>query len=127
MGACLAYGCDCELVSLKQAKRSAIIFQGTIVELRDSGKSYQIAKFRVSRVWKGNVKETFEMPAFDGTNLCFGFNPRFLKVGTDLLVYANKVDLVVTDYFPTICGRTGLVAESNDVQYLGPARRPNSK
>ena len=98
----LCQACDCFEPSV-QAKQdhAELILGGTIVELRDSSQSVGISSdfarntkkivvFRVSRVWKGNVGRTFEMPGIEETSACIGFWPDFLKVGEDLLVYASR-------------------------------------
>jgi hypothetical protein len=76
-------------VSFKR-DHSEVVFRGTIVELRDSQKPADLPAgfardtkktvvFRVSRVWKGEVGETFEMPAVEETSACVGFWPSILK------------------------------------------------
>ena len=68
-----------------------MVFRGTIAELRDlPGSKLQVAVFRVSRVWKGDVGPTFEMPAMKEGVACIGFWPDYLKVGNDLLLYASR-------------------------------------
>ena len=92
-----AYGCSCDDTTVKDAaKRATVIFSGTITALKPSGKPYKfrrhsgtekIAVFRVTRVWKGEVGRTFEMPAMLEEADCWGFAaPEFIKPGAELLV-----------------------------------------
>ena len=111
-----------------------MIFRGTIIELRDSGKGVnnaggwyrdtgKIAVFRVTRVWKGDVEETFEMPAIEETSTCMGFWPSHLKVGNDLLVYASRFSKS-GPYVTDICTRTALAKDAKDFGELGPGSEP---
>jgi hypothetical protein len=97
----IVFACECSAPSV-QVKRehSDVIFRGTIIALKDSEKAAGIAEgwgrdtkkiavFRVIRFWKGQVGKTFEMPAVEETSACIGFWPPYLKVGSDLLVYAS--------------------------------------
>src|SRR5882757_7107059 len=82
------YGCSCREPTVPQALgRAEVVFRGTIIALRDAGKDYDsgfvryIGKtvvFRVDRVWKGEVGQTFEMPGYEETSACIGFWPDFL-------------------------------------------------
>jgi hypothetical protein len=87
-----------------------------------------MAVFRVSRVWKGDVGETFEMPAVEETSACMGFWPSDLKVGSDLLVYAWRVG---SAYYTGICGSHILARENGkdakDFEELGPGAKPKTK
>jgi len=61
----LVSACDCIRLSVKDAKRgSRIVFRGTVVAMHESAQRFPVATFKVVRVWKGNVSETFEMFAF---------------------------------------------------------------
>src|SRR5689334_24555289 len=92
------YGCDCRIPTVQTAMtHSEVVFRGTITALRDSHNgsgispalvrdTKKIVVFRVSRVWKGEVGQIFEMPTIEETTACFGFWPWLLKVGNDLLV-----------------------------------------
>jgi hypothetical protein len=137
----VAYACDCSESSV-QVKRdhSEIIFRGTIIALREWANPDfplvpgQVSKnfplfdhpgtvvFRVSRVWKGEVSETFEMPAEKETSMCTGFWPPLLKVGTDLLVYASR--LGGSEYSTSICGRHKLSKGALDFGELGSGYEP---
>ncbi len=114
------FGCDCETQSVAQARKHAgIVFRGTIVAFHDSAPSvdpagvthtWRVAVFQVTRVWKGDVPTA-----------CVGFWPTHLKVGTDLLVYASRID---QDYVTDICTRTALASKTKDFPILGPGRAP---
>jgi hypothetical protein len=108
-----AYACGCTEPSVQAKKEHAeAIFRGTIIALRgskataetpyalfrDTGK---VAVFRVSQIWKGDVGETFEMPAVEETSACVGFWPDYLTIGSDLLVYAGRIG---SWYYTGICG-----------------------
>lgn len=131
----LCYACNCTEPSV-EAKRdyAEIIFRGTIVELRDSSKPADISPgfardtkkvvvFKVTRVWKGHVGQTFEMPGIEETSACIGFWPDFLKVGQDLLVYASRFGS--SDYRTSICGRHKPAKDAEkDFKTLGPGKEP---
>ena len=125
-GTGLTYACECQSPSFRDAQRHAdIIFRGRITGFRDTPTGSQ-AIFAVERVWKGDVPRTFEMPAHKETTACIGFWPDWLKVGSDLIVYAFRV--VQTGYYVTnICSRTSFAATSKDLAALGPGRGPISK
>ncbi|HEY4362174.1 MAG TPA: hypothetical protein VGN17_14455 [Bryobacteraceae bacterium] len=82
----------------------------------------KIAVFRVTRVRKGDVPETFEMPAVEETSMCTGFWPDFLKVGAALLVYASRFGSL--DYYTSICGFHKLAKDAKDLRELGPGDEP---
>jgi hypothetical protein len=116
------YACDCIEAPARQAKQHAeIVFRGSIVGFRDSGDGYKLAVFQVSRVWKGRVPATFQMPAVDG-DACFAFPASLLKIGNDLLVYAREWKNR-SGYYP-VAWNTMLVDIVKDMQALGPGRRP---
>jgi hypothetical protein len=131
----MAYGCDCQIMSIAVAKAQAeVIFRGTIIELRESRKRLdylaafgrdtgKIAVFRVTRVWTGEVGETFEMPAVAETAACWGFWPSFLKVGNDLLVYASRFP-GGAEYSTNVCTRTAVAKDTKDFDELGPGAEP---
>jgi hypothetical protein len=67
--AAVASACDCIHLPVQQAKREAdIVFQGTVVALHNFDGRTPTAVFKVSRVWKGKITETFEMLAFNDPN-----------------------------------------------------------
>lgn len=114
-----------------------MVFRGTIVELKNSDRALTIpsglvddtrkmAVFRISRVWKGEVGETFEMPAVRETSACMGFWPSYLRVGSELIVYANKHG---SEYYTSICGNHKPVKDANgkdakDLSELGAGEEP---
>ena len=137
----IAYACDCVEPSVQAKKDYAdVIFRGTIVALRDAKAATdfpsgwvrdtkKVAVFRVTRVWKGDVGETFEMPAVEEVAACMGFWPPYLKVGSDLLVYARRIG---SEYYTGICGSHKLARESSekdakDFEVLGPGEAPQKK
>ncbi len=142
LGGSAAYGCDCTEPSVKVKRdHSDIVFRGTIMELRASkaavplselglgNDTSEIAVFRVGRIWKGDVGETFEMPAFVETSACMGFWPDFLHVGSELIVYATRRGSV---YYTQICGFHKPVRDDKgrvvkDVAELGPGKPPKKK
>jgi hypothetical protein len=129
------YACDCKEPSV-QAKRdhADIIFRGTIIELHDSSKPATIAAgfahdsgkvvvFKVTRIWKGHVGETFGMPGIEETSACIGFWPGSVKVGQDLLVYASHFG--TPDYLTSICGNHKPAKDAEkDFKELGPGKEP---
>ena|SRR5258708_33688162 len=131
-----AYACDCREPKDKRPFRdhSEVIFRGKIIELRDSqkpagfgpGMVYDLKEmvvFRVSRVWKGDIGQIFEMPALEETSMCIGFWPDYLKLGADLLVYANRSEN--SEYFTGICGGHKLAKDGRrDFRMLGPGKSP---
>ena len=126
LAATVTLACDCIPVPAREAKRYAdVVFRGTIVRVRDSGTGYKVVVFQVSRVWKGQVQETFEVGNLGG-DLCNGFLPYLhLKVGDELIVYAHRTP-PDSEYFPLTCN-TDLVERAKDIQRLGPGRKPNAK
>jgi len=132
----IAFGCSRGPISVRAAKKHAeVVFRGTIVGFRSStgdetktdlSETRQpgwTAVFLVARVWKGTVGPTFEMPALPEGGACFGFWPTFLKVGTDILVYANRID-GAGDYYTDICNRTQFASMTKDFAQLGPGHKP---
>ena len=131
----LAGACECSDPTVQNAKeRANVIFRGTITALRplrptdkrvwigDPGDTGKIAVFRVARVWKGEVGPVFEMPAIQEGGGCWGFAPQFLKLGTELIVYAFRVEGA---YFTGICSRTNLPKfATKDFEELGPGEPP---
>jgi hypothetical protein len=104
---------------------SEIVFRGTVTSFLDSGSGYRIAVFRVSRVWKGKVKETFEMPALQEISACMGFLPK-LEIGSELIVYAHRPVPSNPELFPIVCN-TLLVRDVKDIAELGAGKKPSSK
>ena len=120
-----AWQCDCVDIAAAQAKQGAqIVFQGVVTAFRDSPTGHRVAVFRVSRVWKGHVAATFEMPAVQGD--CIGFYPGLLKIGNELLVFADRLGSdvpVLHAYYPQKCG-TKLIKDAKDIKDLGPGQKP---
>jgi hypothetical protein len=120
----LGFACDCLRLPVKDAERGAdIVFRGTIIALRGTETHNPVATFKVVRVWKGNVKETFEMPASQESYGCLGFGPK-VEVSADILVYAHRLVRSDPDYFPMTC-QTELATKAKDqIQQLGFGRKP---
>jgi hypothetical protein len=151
-GLARAQDCGCTAQSAPDAEEhSDVVFRGTIAGFREYTESSAIpvgdqdpkkfVVFHVTRVWKGEVGPTFEMPALEAPTGCLGFWPGFLKVGNELLVYAGRLRsytvpigheivtyrTVVPDhpiYYTTICMRTQLAKGAKDFAYLGPGEEP---
>jgi hypothetical protein len=143
LSAVSVYGCDCSAPPVQEViNRADVVFRGTIIALRpstrplgwnDTRDTGKVAVFQVSRVWKGEVGPTFEMPALEELAACWGFWPNLLKVGNDLLVFAFQVpDQTSGTYIfeTTICSRTALARGNTDLAELGaghePGRSPKS-
>ena len=133
VGLCAA--CDCREPNVAFKRDHAdIIFRGTIVELRESSKPSAVSAgwgrdlgktvvFRVSRVWKGQVGQTFEIPAIEETSMCMGFWPDYLKVGQELLVYATHFE--GSEYMTGICGGHKAAKDARkDFRVLGRGGEP---
>ena len=83
--------------------------------------------FRVTRVWKAVVGETFEMPALEQTGgYSLGFRRGLLVVGNDLLVYAYSTK-GTADYTTDICSHTQLASDAKDLGELGLGTAPKKK
>ncbi len=127
LGATVAHGCECVSLDVRSSqKRAEIVFRGRITSFRDTGNGTRAIVFTVDRVWKGDVRRTFEMPAIKETSRCVGFWPTFLEIGNNLLVYAYRID-GKGDYITDICSRTALAEKSKDFVELGSGREPRSK
>lgn len=121
MGLC--YGCDCIRLPVKNAKREAdIVFLGTITSVRNSGNTPR-AVFKVTRVWKGNVTDSFEMPALQEVYSCLGFLPK-VEVGAEILVYARMIVPSDPDYYPLTCQTTLASKAADQIRDLGSGRKP---
>jgi hypothetical protein len=121
----LLYGCDCiEMPSRQALHGSEAVFLGTVSGFRDSSSNVLIVVFQVDRVWKGRIKQTFEMPALTGAS-CLSFAPSLLQIGNQLIVYASRLPSGV-EYFPVHCN-TKLATIAEAAKNLGPGRKANSK
>jgi hypothetical protein len=81
-----AWACWCSVPPAKEAsQRVEAVFRGELVEHKGNS-----AVFRVSEQWKGNLGVEVEVEWRDGSRGdCNGFRPKYLKVGNELLVFAN--------------------------------------
>lgn len=133
----VAQACSCRPVSAKEALGNAdLVFRGTIVEIHSAQTDPlttvlqhppRRVVFRVTRVWKGVVGETFEMPAIEKTGgYCLGFWRDLLVVGNDLLVYAYRTK-GTAGYTTNICSRTQLASNAKDFRELGAGTAPQKK
>jgi len=111
-------------MSVKDARRSSeVVFEGTVVAMHESDPHVPVATFKVARVWKGNINETFEMPAFQDSTVCLGFLPR-IEVGAVFLVYARRLVPSDSYYFPLPCETDLASNASGQIRALGRFRRP---
>ncbi len=137
MAVSICAACDCQEPRVESKRdRADIIFRGTIVELRKSprppsappsfGKDLgEMVVFKVSNVWKGKVGQTFQMRAIEETAMCVGFWPPYLKVGEDLLIYANGSE--DSEYTTGICGWHMRAKDAlKDLEILGPGKSPEA-
>jgi len=123
---CLFAQCDDIEVSTKEAKHfSEVVFQSTVEGFKGSGADRTVI-FRVSRVWKGQVGPTFEMPAIETEGgLCTAFWKGLLAVGNELVVYASRPYLSagIKDLLP-IRSKTTLASRAKDISALGRGHKP---
>jgi hypothetical protein len=131
----LAEACSCNPTSggVREAVANAdVVFRGTIIDIHDAKRDVitdilqpakRIAVFRVTRVWKGDVGQTFEMPAIENPGgICRGFRRQLLVIGNELLVYAYEYK---GEYLTGICSRTRLAQQSKeDFDELGEGSAP---
>lgn len=134
----VAQACSCRPVSANEALGNAdVVFRGTIAEIRNPQTEPlntvlqhppRRVVFRVTRVWKGVVGETFEMPAIEHTGgYCLGFWRHLLVVGNDLLVYAYRTK-GTADYTTNICSHTQLASDAEkDLRELGLGTAPKKE
>jgi len=125
MSAYLFAQCDDVEVSTKEARHlSEVVFQGTIEGFRGSDTDRTVM-FRVSRVWKGRVGPTFEMPAIqtDG-GLCTAFWRGLLAVGNELVVYASRRFMPGGKEYLPLRSKSTLVSRAKDISALGRGHKP---
>ena len=122
---CLLAQCDDVEISTKRAKHfSEVVFQGTVEKFEGSNNNRTVT-FRVSRVWKGPVGPTFEMPAIEteGPN-CLAFWKGLLVFGDELVVYASHgLSPGDNEYLP-LRSKTTLVSRAKDISQLGRGHKP---
>jgi hypothetical protein len=122
----LTYAMQCDCASGPEDKHgAAIVFRGTVVEFHEFARDGRTVVFRVSRVFNGDPKETFEMPALEGGFACFGFYPGLLRIGNELLVYASSFGSPGPADLSVRCG-TKLWSETNNIRKLGRGKKPRS-
>jgi hypothetical protein len=101
-----------------------MVFQGTIEGFRGSGADRTVI-FRVSRVWKGRVGRTLEMPAMETDGgLCTAFWRGLLVLGNELVVYASRLPLPGSREFLPLRSKTTLVSRAKDILQLGRGHKP---
>jgi len=118
--------CDDVELSTREAKHlSEVVFQGTI-EAFTGSVTERTVMFRVSRVWKGRVGPTFEMPAIqtDG-GMCTAFWRGLLAVGNELVVYYASRRFIPggKEYLP-LRSKSTLVSRAKDISALGRGHKP---
>jgi hypothetical protein len=120
--------CDDVEVSTKEARHfSEVVFQGTIEGFGGSGNDRAVL-FRVSRVWKGRVGPTFEMPAIETDGgLCTAFWRRLLAVGNELVVYASSRFIPGYKEYLPFRPKTTLVSRARDMRALGRGHKPKRR
>src|ERR1700733_3417657 len=99
ISAAATYACSDVELPLKQAKRgSEFVFRGTITaQTFTDGREF--LAFHVTRVWKGRVAETLEIPVSPLLN--GGCSHPFLspvEIGTEFVIFAGKTRLPGGDY-----------------------------
>jgi hypothetical protein len=123
--ASIALGCECAPTSVNESKESSeVVFRGTITAIR-GGK----VSFRVNRVWKGEVGQTFEMVEMRAGIACLGFSSGWLAVGNDLLIFASRLHRYPgdEDYFTDVCSGTRLGRDAGEtLAKLGKGGPPRS-
>jgi hypothetical protein len=121
---CLFAQCDDIELPAKKAKQfSEVVFRGTIERFGGSGDNRTVI-FRVSRVWKGRVGPTFEMPAIETDGgFCNAFWRGTLVQGNELVVYSSHFPPGSNDYLP-MRSKTMLVSRAKDLSQLGRGRKP---
>ena len=119
-GICSA--CSCSRQSVQAAYGSAdIVFEGRIASIEGSITPGTwpagTVRFKVSRVWKGEVPTDFEMPAVMVGSSCLGFYRFLLKPQNELLVYARLVawtPRAEKGYFTDACARTQVLKNAKE-------------
>lgn len=119
--------CDDIAIPTKEAKHgSDVVFQGVVEGFRNAGNN-RIVIFRVSRVWKGQVGPTFEMPAIETNGgLCTAFCQGQLGLGNELVVFASRNRYLASgpiEYLP-LRQKSVLASKSNDINALGRGHKP---
>jgi hypothetical protein len=96
---------------------SDIVFRGEIVAHKGGA-----AVFRIHEKWKGNLRSYVRLEWRRGDRGdCNGFWPDDLKVGNELLVFANKGPDGI--YRTSICRPTGFASKAGRVlDLLGPGK-----
>jgi len=114
-----ATACTCAVQSTRQRLGNAdSVFRGELV-----GHRFGQAVFRVRERWKGEVGVQFSVDWHEFTPDCRGFAEEDLKIGKDLLVFANRSSLGT--YETSVCAGTGSIAESGAaLADLGPGQPP---
>src|SRR5579871_645516 len=117
--------CDDIEVSAREAKRfSELVFQGTVERFGGFGTDRTVI-FRVSRVWKGQVGPTFEMPALETDGgFCSAFWRGLLVMGNELVVYASRFRPAKQEEYLPLRGKTTLASLAKDISQLGRGHRP---
>jgi hypothetical protein len=100
-----------------QIDSSDIVFRGEIVAHKDGA-----AVFRVHEQWKGNLRSYVRVEWRRGDlGDCIGFWPDDLKVGNELIVFADKGRDGI--YRTSICRPTGFASKAGRVlDVLGPGK-----
>lgn len=112
---------DVEL-PFKQVKRNAeMIFRGTVTAQTFSGDGVQTVSFRVSRVWKGRVLETLQIPVNPMSGCVNAFRSK-VEIGSEFLIFAGKE----SDGHEYVVSPIAIPSDYADkkIQQLGPGQKP---
>ena len=115
--AAAAYACTEVWLPTKQVKRhSEFVFRGTLTAQTFTNGN-EVLAFHVTRVWKGRVPETFELPVNPLAGGCTHLFASRVAIGTEFVIFAGKTAFTGDE----------VSARSPDAQWLqelGPGRKP---
>ena|ERR1700722_1052479 len=121
--AAATYACEDIELPLKQARRgSEFVFRGTLTA-QTFTEGREVLAFHVTRVWKGRVAETFEIPV---NALISGCNSPFLlrvEIGSEFVIFAGRTPFSGGEY---AVGARRMENAGPWLQEIGPGRKPKS-
>jgi hypothetical protein len=122
ISASVASACTDVELPFKQVKRNAeMIFRGTVTAQTFSGDGIETVSFRVSRVWKGRVFETLQIPVNPMTGCTNAFRSK-VEIGSEFLIFAGKES--DRDEYPISPIAIPSDYANKKIQELGPGRKP---